>query len=142
MVPARIVPARGKVSENVEKPPSSQSWDVFHEDVAGHQLANESLELRPKTGSVTCKSCSFASGRNVLAGEAPGEHVDLVEVVRTAVAHVGEAGHVGPMQREDLAAEVVNLDLPGAAHARPVEPEVDATDAREEAAVAQRRGVG
>ncbi len=40
-VPRRIVPERGKASEYGSHPETKQAWDVFHEDVAWSNLANE-----------------------------------------------------------------------------------------------------
>jgi hypothetical protein len=48
-IPARIVPARGQVSENLSEPSRSESWRVFHEDVARSYLANHSSHLSPES---------------------------------------------------------------------------------------------
>jgi hypothetical protein len=34
-VPDRIIPERGKVSENGSHPETKQAWDVLHDDEAG-----------------------------------------------------------------------------------------------------------
>jgi len=34
-IPRRIVPERGKVSENSAHPETKQAWDVLHDDEAG-----------------------------------------------------------------------------------------------------------
>ena len=46
-VPLRVIPERGKVSENAGKSASPQSPDVFHEHEAGSKLANQTGELSP-----------------------------------------------------------------------------------------------
>jgi hypothetical protein len=46
-VPFRIIPERGKVSENVSKPSMKQCCDVLHDDVAGSYFPNNSGVLFP-----------------------------------------------------------------------------------------------
>jgi hypothetical protein len=46
--PSRIKPHLGQVPENDVEPPSSESWGVFHEHVAGSNLANDPSKLTPK----------------------------------------------------------------------------------------------
>jgi hypothetical protein len=46
-MPLRIIPERGQVSENVSKPSTKQSCDVFHDDVEWSNLANKSGVLSP-----------------------------------------------------------------------------------------------
>ena len=46
--PSRIKPHLGQVPENDVEPPSSESWAVFHKDVAGSNLANDPSKFTPK----------------------------------------------------------------------------------------------
>ena len=69
-VPLRIVPERGQVSENVSRPPSKQSCDVFHDDVAGSYFANEPGIFAPKAGSFACDPNALSGNADVLTGEA------------------------------------------------------------------------
>ena len=68
-VPLRIVPERGQVSENVSKPPSKQSCDVFHDNVARSYLANKPGIFAPETGSFAGQSGTVPGVTDVLAGE-------------------------------------------------------------------------
>jgi hypothetical protein len=45
--PDRIIPALGKLSENLSEPSSSESCDVLHDDDSRCQFANDSRELEP-----------------------------------------------------------------------------------------------
>jgi len=76
-VPLRVIPARGQVSENTLKPPSKESCDVLHDDVAGSKLANESRVLAPKTRACPVDSSALAGEADVLAGESAAEDVDV-----------------------------------------------------------------
>jgi hypothetical protein len=45
--PDRIIPALGKLSENLSEPSSSESCDVLHDDDSRSKFANDSRELEP-----------------------------------------------------------------------------------------------
>lgn len=45
--PLRVIPERGKVSENIEKPPNRESCHVFHDCESRSYLANKTGELAP-----------------------------------------------------------------------------------------------
>jgi hypothetical protein len=146
--PFRIEPERGKVSEDDVESSSKEPWDVLSDDVAGSKKANESGELGPEPPLVGLRE-SLTGETDGLAGEAAGEHVDS-GCVGSDGADVAVTGDVGPVAGEDAAAPRVELALPGDVHPSSFESEVDAADAREEAAdihpaspvMPMREGVG
>ena len=74
-MPLRIIPERGQVSENVCKPPSKQSCDVFHKDVSRSYLANKPSIIAPEAGSFAAKSGALSCDADVLAGEAAANDI-------------------------------------------------------------------
>jgi hypothetical protein len=73
--PFRIIPHFGHVSENVSKPPNSESWRVFHEDESRSHFANDSRHFLPESASVAIDACGFAADCNVLTWESAGDDV-------------------------------------------------------------------
>jgi hypothetical protein len=74
--PLRIEPQRGQVSENSSKPPRSEHWRVFHEDVSGSYFANDPGHFHPKSASRAFNSGSLSGGADVLAGKPARNHVN------------------------------------------------------------------
>jgi hypothetical protein len=68
--PLRIVPQRGQVTEHGVESAKSEGWGVFHEDVTGHHLANDSGELSPESGAFAGDPGSASSNGYVLTGKA------------------------------------------------------------------------
>lgn len=127
--PLRIVPEGGQVSENVVHagPSNKETWYVFHEDDAGSKYAKDSGELGPEPPLVGL-ALPFSRDGNWLAGETPGNKVDWLELGASDIADVSVARDVGPPLGEGGGAERVDLDLPAALPARPLEAEVDPAD--------------
>lgn len=131
--PDRIVPERGKVTEHDVEPAKSEVCDVFHDDEARSKLANDSRELEPKAAARTADANLLASLGDVLAGEPAADDIDGAELARPDRANVVESLDVGPVLREDLAAELVALDLPEhGTESGPLEAEFESANAREE----------
>lgn len=138
-VPLRVIPERGQVPENNPESSRKESCDVLHNDVAGSKFANDSGVLRPKTRPGAGEPCTLPGEGEILAGEPAADDIDGGEVVGADVAHVGVPFGVGEVVGEDGSAEGVELDLPCGSHPGPLEPEVEAADAREEGADTQHR---
>jgi hypothetical protein len=77
ILPLRVIPDGGKVSEYDCKPSIKQSCDVFHEDDFGSKLANNSGVLSPKSTSLTLQSGAIPGPRYVLAGESSADGVNV-----------------------------------------------------------------
>jgi hypothetical protein len=110
--PDRIIPALGKLSENLSEPSSSESCDVLHDDDSRSKFANDSRELPPQTAPRTRETSSAPCCRNVLAGEPAAEDVDGSGGVAPEGSHVLVSHGVGPVSREDSTAPFVTLALP------------------------------
>jgi hypothetical protein len=52
-MPLRVIPERGKVTENGSHSSSKERCHVFHKHISGSYLANDPSELVPKTGPST-----------------------------------------------------------------------------------------
>jgi hypothetical protein len=103
-VPPRIIPERGQVSENVSKSSTKESCDVFHDDVAGSKLANESCIFSPEAGALTGQPGARPGKADVLAGEAAADHVHGSDHLSSQRGHVVETRHVRPMRRQQMTA--------------------------------------
>jgi hypothetical protein len=99
--PPSIVPQRGQVSENTSQPSKSEHWGVFHDDVAGSHLANDSGHFAPEPAALPVDAGAFACNADVLAGKPARYHVNN-SAPRAAV----KRAHVGP-NRENVEASVV-----------------------------------
>jgi hypothetical protein len=69
-----------------------------------------------------------------LAREAAGQKVDSFDSAPIDGGDVSKSGNIGPVPGEDSLAELVPFDLEAAFPAGSLEAEVDAADARKEAA--------
>jgi hypothetical protein len=130
--PLRIIPERGKGPEYIAHSPRKQRCDVLHEDVSGSHLANDSGKLPPEAGSFAVESGALSRVADVLAGEAPADEIDRLEVVASDIANVLQLGNVGPVLRQHALAERVNLDLPPYFHPGALQAEFHATDTSEQ----------
>ncbi|HKB50994.1 MAG TPA: hypothetical protein VKC63_06150 [Solirubrobacterales bacterium] len=136
------MPCFGQVSENSpDRPavpalplPGEEGGHVLHDDVSRSKLANDPGELGPKTRAGAVDASSSTGATEVLAGEAAADEIDGVELAGSDLPHVLESGGVGEVPGEDGPAEGVELDLPGDAHPRSLEAEVESADSRKEAA--------
>jgi hypothetical protein len=140
--PLRVIPCFGQVSENSADRASvpafalsgKEGGHVLHDDVAGSKLANDPGEIGPKTRAGAVDPDASSGAAEVLAGEAAADEIDGVELAGSDRLHVLEPGGGGKVPGEDASAEGIELDLPGDAHPRPLEAEVESADARKEAA--------
>jgi hypothetical protein len=74
--PSSIKPHLGQVPENSAKPPNSEHWAVFHEREARSYFADDAGHFSPEAGSLSVESCALAGRADVLAWEAPRNHVN------------------------------------------------------------------
>ena len=130
-IPDRIIPALGQPSEYDSKPPSKQSWYVFHDDESGSKCANDPEVLKPEARPSAVEPGPGAGVAEILAGETSADDVDGSESFGGSDIVISPG--VGPVLREDSAAERVSLNLPnGGAEARALEAKFEPTDATEE----------
>lgn len=121
-VPFRIKPERGQVSEHDAESANSEHWGVFHEREPGSYLPNDASELRPEPAALSRDARPRPRARDVLAGEAPADDVDVafpgLAVEGSDVIPDGE-GREQPVPltvQEHPAAVGINLD---SAHGAP-----------------------
>ena len=132
--PLRIIPERGQVAENVSKPPSKQSCDVFHKHVSRSYLANEPGVFAPQAGTLSGKAGAFAGVGQVLAGETAaydiGPRSHFGQPIGRHGLNIVMNGHLGPMLCQHLPAERVYLaKCDSLETAGPFKAEAEAADA-------------
>ncbi len=133
--PLTIVPATHQGPENGAQPISKDRRDVLHDDEAGSQLADESVELPKEPRPRAREACAASGPADVLARESTHKDVARREVVRPDLPDVLEPRDVGPVLREDAPAERVALDLEDdLPEPRVFQPFFEPPDAAEEAA--------
>src|ERR1044072_6216986 len=98
-VPFRIVPDRGQVPENAVEAPVTESCDVFHDDVAGSNRANEPRKFGPEAGFRAFDAFALAGVADVLAGEAAREDLDVGRAPEST--NIMEPSDAGPVLGED-----------------------------------------
>jgi hypothetical protein len=74
--PAAVIPEHGQITEHSSESPSKERWAVFHEDVAGLNLANDTRHVGPHAASLSVNSGAFAGHADVLAGKASRNDVN------------------------------------------------------------------
>jgi len=133
-IPFRIEPERGQVSENVSKPPSKQSCDVFHDDVSGSNLANKTPEFTPQSGAFTSESCAFPCEANVLAWESTADDIYRLHAGERFSAqgtYVIKNWDIGPMLSQNCSAVGIDFAERDGAHSCSFESETEPSDAAE-----------
>jgi hypothetical protein len=136
-IPLRIIPERGKVSENDSEPTSSEGCNILHEYEAGSKLANEASKLRPEAAPLAGDANSLPCLANVLAGEASADCINGNSIGSQAVgaklSHVIVAGNLRPMLSQHTPAERVDFaERHRAEPAGALQPKVEAADASEQ----------
>ena len=102
--PLRIKPCLGQLSENSVQPVSKDRCDVFHDDVAGSNCANDSHEFVKETApSALLNAGLLAGGADVLAGESTANNVSC-SLLGEEGGDVAMDGCVGKVLRKDLLA--------------------------------------
>ena len=114
-----------QVSPHLTQPALGARRDVFDDDPAWPEFADDSEILEPEAGPCAGEACAEAGATDILAGKAAADEVDGREVPSTGDADVDDASvDVGPVLCENLSTEVILLHLPdGFAEAGPFEPE-------------------
>src|SRR6266540_471170 len=148
-VPFRLIPERDQVTNDffdrcwvpqsasvLVEPRPKEPWNVFHEDVAGSTLANGTGELRPEPPLIVLRMPK--PGRtDGLARESSGHNVNGLDSAPVDGGDIAIDGEAGPVAGKDVAAVGVDLAEPASDHAGTLQTEVDAANAREEAADAE-----
>jgi hypothetical protein len=118
-LPFRIIPVRGKPSEDSVESPISESWYVFHDDVLGSNSANDPRELPPEPASLAVESVSLSGEADIRARKSAAQNLDwrrpsAISVRRSVKgSDIGIGRCVRPVLVQYITAVVVNLDLPG-----------------------------
>ena len=109
--------------------------DVLDHNPSWLELTDNPPHLVPESRAGAFEPGALARGGEILTGKPAAEHVYGGQVVRPDVADVVEAGHVGPMLRQDVPTVAVALDLErDATEAGALKAEIQAADAGEEGA--------
>lgn len=112
-VPFRIVPERGQGSENVSKPSTKQSCDVFQDDVSGFQFANQTGDFVEQAAAFTGKPGPKSCEADVLTREAPADDIDGNSIGSKSFcgegSHVVIAGDIWPVFGKDATGELFNF---------------------------------
>ena len=136
-VPLRVMPEAGQsFGDNVE-PSTSEELDVLNQDPSGPKLANESLELKPESGTLAFEPRPFARRRDVLTREPSAEDVDWGDAAGADLSDVAESGDVWPVLAKDPLAEGVLLTEPLDLHSGALQSQVPPADAGEQRSDAQ-----
>lgn len=139
-MPFCIKPERGQVAENVSKPSTKQSCDVFHNDKTGFQLANKTGVFTPEPRTFTVKSGAVSCEADILAGEASANNVNWSDIFAPELRYVFELADVRPVFRQHAPAEWVNLaEGDGFESARALKAKAEAANSAEQVKHAQRQ---
>lgn len=96
--------------------------NVFPEDPRSTETIRQADEVHEEAGALAIQALTTSSHAEVLAGRAPGHEVNGRRICdMPQVLHLGDAREVSA---EHGAAPRLYLNLPGAAHAGPVEGQI------------------
>lgn len=120
VLPFRIIPAFGQISENASKPcsglfsrPSKEVCDVFHDDEFWSYFANQTDDFRPETASRSIDASLSPRNAKVLAGEPTRDDIDGNSISPKSVgcefSYVMVARNLWPMLLEDAPREFLDL---------------------------------
>lgn len=115
--PDRIIPERGKITEDAVESVNNEIWHVLQDRESGSKLAKHSSELAPKTRASTADTSDSgvdpADATCVLTGESPADKVDFLEASEPGVSDIFDAPICsGPVLRQHGPAKWVLLHLP------------------------------
>jgi len=74
--PSRIIPHRGKITEDHGKTSGNKQRAVFHKHETRSNLTNNARHFLPQTGPSSCDTRSFSSRANILTGEASADDIN------------------------------------------------------------------
>lgn len=139
-MPDCIIPEDGQVSENSAKPSSplssKQICDVFHDEVAGLKLANQSRDFRPQTAAFSRHARTTAGNREVLAGESATDDINGKTVCGQSLGRQGSnvviTGRLRPVFCQHGAGKRVDFAERDSLETRAMEPKRKASDAAEQ----------
>jgi hypothetical protein len=117
--PSRIIPQRGKITEDHGKSSSHKRWAVLHEYVSRSNFTDNARHLPPQSAPLSSDAFAFAGNTDVLTRKASRHHVNSASP-RASV----KGSYVIP-DREGWQASVV---LPGDQHVPCVGVEFDGAD--------------
>lgn len=149
-IPARIIPERGQVAEySSEKPgrddcaaslqmpdgklAGEEPGNIFEYEYVGSKRANGSDDGRPEIALVLGGG-ALPGDAVGLAGESGTEDVNALDLVKVQGGGVAVDRHLGPVMREHVAAERINLTKPARHPALRLGRHVEAADAGEQGA--------
>ncbi len=109
--------------------------NVLEDDKFGATLLNEACKVIEESGLASFEPTpwSHSCEADVLTREAAGPNLRFGYVIRVYLRNVFRTWHIGPVLLKDVETEGLLLALPDRLHARVLEAQVKASDAREEA---------
>lgn len=84
-MPFRVIPERGQVTEDSVESANNECCNVFHDDVAWSQLANDAGEFTPQSASRSMYPLALADVADVLTGKPAGNHVHFADIINELV---------------------------------------------------------
>ena len=145
---------------------AEEPLNVFHENGSGSNRLKDPVELPPQAGTLSGESGAATGDADVLAGEPPGDEINVtpcrpcvtafavrardtsrscqrsassIDVRVCDITNVRPAGHPGPVPGEDGPGGVVNLTLSGALPPGVVEPMIQTSRTAEQGQVTRGR---
>lgn len=120
-----------QVSAHAVEPQADVPSNVLKQRPSWPEVSDGCKQVRPEV-AVIIRASSLPGGGEGLAGVAAGNEVDLVQLVEGERPHVAPARDMRPVPGEDGEAALIYFHLPGAGHARALQPQGYAADARAE----------
>ena len=142
-MPLRIIPERREAPEHRFQSARSKGTDVFGDDVARAEFADEPVELKPETRARPFEARAFTGEADVLAGEAAANDVDWSNAVLfksccIECPHVVIDWNVAPVFAKNRLGVGFSLAKSGGFDARPLETQREPADAREQVKASHR----
>jgi len=131
--PLRVIPQRGKVTNNDGSINANDVWHIFQQHRSGSYLANDTLEFGPQV-SVICFAFTLASDGEGLARKTSKDTIDFPgNVFSSKVSNIPKLSCVGPVSgsvfSKDASTESIDFHLYYDVESGSTEGDVHAADA-------------
>jgi hypothetical protein len=111
---------------------NKETWDVFNEHVSGSKDPNETGEFKPKAATSAFNPGALSCLAEILTREPAGDEVNGFKLWSGDVSDVSMFRHLGPMLRQNFAAERIYFHLPFTRHPGTLKAKIHSADPAEE----------
>jgi hypothetical protein len=130
-MPFRVIPDRGKITQDPIEPSLGEHGDIFKERDARSTSANGTDAILPEARTIPRQASSSTSLADVLTRESPGDDVDSWKQRKIDIRNIAKNLGIGKSLTENTSRIHITFNRPHRAEPGSVQPELKTADARE-----------